>query len=125
MKTITAVKLLAFALIGILLIGPATAATGFNAGKSALIADYKSSSTDFGLKPNPKPDWATFDPYKQFTSDLNQRFPKPDLVCSECAFNNATRSFGEAFMGNYSTRFKFYFGGGGGAPAGGGGGCCS
>ena len=44
MKTITTFKLLAIILVFIFIIGPATASKGFDAGKSAILSEYISSS---------------------------------------------------------------------------------
>jgi hypothetical protein len=44
MKTITAMKLVAITLVLIFIVVPTTASTGFDAGKSALISGYETSS---------------------------------------------------------------------------------
>lgn len=137
METTTALKLLAITLVFIFIIGPTTASpkfalTGFESGKSAIIAEYKSSST-LSLSPNLKPDWVTSDPKVLFDSaksDLHEKnlwkaFPDFVPYCSTCAFKNSTENFESMWMQNYESKFKgFYFGGGAAGTAGGGSGCC-
>lgn len=147
MKTISLQKLLAFSLVFIFIIGPATAGVFDQlegriqektySRESVKLSSFKSSShysllepkfTKYGLDElaeyiiTPKSDIVTVN---LFEKDLWQVLPATGPHCSSCGFNNATRSFGSIFMEEYEMpSAKFYFGGSGGGGAPGGGGCC-